>query len=107
MSKYYRIREDQLQKLVAGSVKTALDNNDIKYAIEESNDRHYIVAVRAAVADNFIKYHQQQGYCCECSGEWEVFNVVIPERDPTGITDDDNVKLLQAFCDNDISDDKD
>lgn len=108
MSKYYQISEDQLQKLVDGPVKVALAEHNVAYTVVEANNKNYIVAVHVSVYNNYIEYMKQHGYSCNDCDYWQVLHVVIPERDPTyitGMTDSDDVKLLQEFSDNDISDD--
>ena len=105
MSKYYQISEDQLQKLVDGPIKVALAENNVAYSIVEANNRNYIVAVHVSVYNNYVEYMKQHGYSCNDCDYWQVLHVVIPERDPTGVSETNDVKLLEEFSDNDISDD--
>lgn len=107
MGKYYQIREDQLEKLVDRPVKVALAEHNVAYTTVEVNNRNYIVAVHVSIYNEYVEYMKQHGYNCNDCDYWRVLHVVIPERDPTYITDSDDIKLLQEFSDNDISDDKD
>ena len=107
MSKYYQISEDQLQKLVDEPVKVALAEHDVAYSIVEANNRNYIMAVDANIVDKYVEYINSMGYSCNFCDDWKVLHVVIPERDPTGVTDTYDIKILQEYYDNDISDDED
>lgn len=107
MSKYYQISEDQLQKLVDEPVKVALAEHDVAYSIVEANNRNYIFAVHVSVYNEYIEYLKTRGYSCNYCDYWRVVHVVIPERDPTTVLETDDIKLLQEFSDNDISDDED
>lgn len=107
MSKYYQISEEQLQKLVDEPVKVALAEHDVAYTTVEVNNRNYIVAAHVSVYNQYVEYMKQHGYSCNDCNYWRVLHVVIPERDPTTVSETDDIKLLQEFSDNDISDDKD
>lgn len=107
MSKYYQIREDQLRKLIDGPVKVALAEHDVAYTIVDVNNRNYIVAVHVSIYNKYVEYLKNRGYSCNDCDDWRVLHMVIPERDPTTVSETDDIKLLQEFSDNDISDDKD
>lgn len=107
MSKYYQIREDQLEKLVNKPVKVALAEHNVAYTTAEANNRNYIVAIHKNIYDEYVKYIKNSGYSCNDCDYWRVLHVVIPERDPTGVSETKDIKLLQEFSDNDIFDDND
>lgn len=107
MSKYYQISEDQLQKLVDEPIKVALAEHNVAYTTVEVNNRNYIFAVHASIYDEYVEHLKNSGYSCNYCDDWRVVHVAIPERDPTTVTDTDDIKLLQEFSDNDISDDED
>lgn len=106
MSKYYKIREDQLQRLVKEPLEQTLRDYNIDYSVTESNDKHCIVAIRSCHAVEFIQHMKHCGYICQFTDEWEVVHITTPEEAKVNIRDNEIVKLLQEFYDNDISDDK-
>lgn len=107
MSKYYQIREDQLEKLVDKPVKVVLAEHNVAYTTVEANNRNYIVAVHVSIYNEYVEYMKNCGYSYSDCDYWRVLHVIIPERDPTTVSETDDVKLLQEFSDNDISDDED
>lgn len=106
MSKYYRLRSDQLQRLVGESIEQALKEYSIDYTVTESNDKHYIVAIRSCHTVEFIQHMKHCGYICQFTDEWDVVHITMPEEAKVNIRDNEIVKLLQEFYDNSISDDK-
>lgn len=107
MSKYYRLRSDQLQRLVGESIEQALKEYNIDYTVTESNDKHYIVAINSYHSNEFIEHMKHCGYCCQFTDEWEVIHIIMPEEAKVNIRDDEIIKVLQEFYDNNnISDDK-